>query len=404
MLRRWPVRFAFGVVLFLAAVLVWVLTDHPPVYPPPVQVNLTATQGPLRVLPGIGGVLFILPDGSLWRWGTAGIATRRAAVPERVGTDSDWAQATCGNNGFVGVKRDGTLWQAGYVGPGVDHGSTPKQIGTDTDWAVATKVDVAAAALKTDGTLWTWGDSMTFGCLGDPAVKARADPGQVGTNRWQTIEGAGFNSYFLGITQGGELQTWGQHWPPAPMMSQPTRIGSRTNWIDIRQNLFLDETHTAWSGFITGPMETNTFAPALVNVTPGRYGTVGAKVFEIRPDGTLWSHPLPFTIPFGRPQTGATNQVGTRTDWVEMWSGMSAGIGLTRDGTLWAWGTDWGAEPQLTPMSRIRKTLHDYVNFACDKLGIAHLINGLTTTATHRRDETPHAILRITPPPTADSR
>lgn len=404
MLRRWLLRFALGVALFLAAVVFWVVAARPPVYPPPVQVNLASTNGSLQVSPGTGGVLFILPDGSLWRWGTAGIATHRAAVPERVGTDNDWAQATCGNNGLVGVKRDGTLWQAGYVGPGVDHGSTPKQVGTNADWALATKVDVAAAALKTDGTLWTWGDSMMFGSLGDPAVKARADPGQVGTNRWRTIEGAGFNSYFQGITLGGELQSWGQHWPPAPVTSQPTRVGTRTNWIDISQGLFLDAMGTAWNGFMAGPTGTNMFAPALANATPGRYGTVGAKVFEIRPDGTLWSRPLPFTIPFGRPQTGDTNQVGSRTDWVQIWSGMSVGIGLTRDGTLWAWGTDWGAEPRLTTMSRIRKALHDYVNFACDKLGIARLITSLTTTATHRRDETPHAILHLTPAPTADSR
>jgi hypothetical protein len=159
-------------------------------------------------------------------------------VPRHVRTENDWTQATCGNNGGGREAR----WNPRQADVGWrGHGSTPKQVGTNADWALATKVDVAAAH---DGTLWTWGDSMMFGSLGDPAVKARADPGQVGTNRWRTIEGAGFNSYFQGITLGGELQSWGQHWPPAPVTSQPTRVGTRTNWIDISKACFH---HTAWA-------------------------------------------------------------------------------------------------------------------------------------------------------------
>lgn len=402
MLRRRWVRFALGAVLVLAILLIWVVSDRPPSHPPPVQVDLTSTNGPLVVSPGIGGVLFVLPDGSLWRWGEAGIRSHRAALPERVGTDSDWAQATPGNNGFVAVKRDGTLWQAGYVGPGTDHGSKPGQVGTDTDWKLATKVDVAAAALKTDGTLWTWGDSMNHGSLGDPAVSARALPGQVGTNRWLVVSGSAFNACFLGITQTGELRSWGQDWLPAPRIPLPTPIHPGTNWTDIRHALLLDSAGGLWQRLVAGPGMTNTFVPVPIEAQAREFGTVGANILEIRPDGTLWSRPLPFAIPFARRQEGEAHPVGSRTDWVRLWSGMGSCIGMTRDGTLWAWGTDWGTEPRLTPLSRLRKSLHDGVNFVCDKFGIRRLMGNLTTTASYRRDETPRPILRLTAARQAD--
>ena len=42
--------------------------------PPAVVVSLSQSNGPVQVFPGSAGVLLILPDGSLWRWGKVGPA------------------------------------------------------------------------------------------------------------------------------------------------------------------------------------------------------------------------------------------------------------------------------------------------------------------------------------------
>ncbi len=323
---------------------------------------------------------------------------RRPGPPslKRIGADSDWRQASPGNNGFVGVKRDGTLWQAGL------HGSQPKQLGTDTNWAIATKVDVAAAALKTDGTLWTWGNSMGIGSLGDPAVASRTDPGQVGTNRWRTITGAGSNYGFVGITQEGELRSWGKPLQPgANHFGEPSPLHAATHWTRANLNHFLDASGILWFApldWTLGIAGTNSLMPILTNAVPGRFGTALAKLYEIRSDGTLWSRPLAFVGPWPR-KPGAPARIGERTDWAELWSDGSTCVGLTRDGTLWVWGTDWGAESRLDTLSRLRKGLHDGVNFVSDSLGLPVPMTRLTTSGRHRVEETPRALLQMTPAP-----
>jgi len=62
--------------------------------PPAVVAPLVQSNMPLRVFPGVGGVLMILPDGSLWQWGKTGPGSwPRAKVPAQVGTNHNWMQA-----------------------------------------------------------------------------------------------------------------------------------------------------------------------------------------------------------------------------------------------------------------------------------------------------------------------
>jgi hypothetical protein len=62
--------------------------------------------------------------------------------------------------------------------------------------------------------------------------------------------------------------------------------------------------------------------------------------FETRTDGTLWAAATswqsgyrPKALPF---------RVGQRSDWVSIWGTLETTVGLTADGTLWAWGKDYG--------------------------------------------------------------
>ncbi|HTA29656.1 MAG TPA: hypothetical protein VK731_04195, partial [Candidatus Cybelea sp.] len=83
--------------------------------PPPVVVTLSRSNAPLRVFPGGGGVLLILPDNSLWQWGQTGPGNwGRSKLPNQIGTNCNWQQALAANNHSLAVSTNGTLWEWGW--------------------------------------------------------------------------------------------------------------------------------------------------------------------------------------------------------------------------------------------------------------------------------------------------
>lgn len=401
MLRRWLFRIALGVVVLVAILLVWRLNTPPPSHPPPVQISLASTNNPLSVSPGGAGILFVLPDGSLWRWGNAGMKDW-AAVPQRLEEESDWRQAVAGNNGFVATKQNGTLWQFGLLGGTLIPEPAPKQIGTDRHWSFVTRVNAAAAVLKTDGTLWTWGDSLGTGTLGDPAVSMRSAPGQVGTNRWQWIMAAGSYAGFLGLTQEGALHAWGQFLPQTPALSEPTPVLADRTWLAAEEDgwthLVLDSARTLW----TSPLDwdagfpgTNNLTQIRSNAVSGRFAIALSKLYEIREDGTLWAEPIPVFLPWARSPSGTAAQVGDRTDWIRLWCGSGTCIGLTQDGTVWAWGKDWGAGPQRDTLSQLQKRLNNGIGSFLRWIGIPRFAPASAMAEIIRIDETPFPILKM---------
>jgi len=346
---------ALAVVLLLAGAVRWVKRPRP--WPPPVTITLASTNGTLEVVPGIGGVLFVLPDGTLWRWGAVGLRSNvRAATPERIGADADWAFAAGGNNGFVAVTRGGELWQSGYAAGTAKRSASLKRVGHDTDWFRAARSDMVTAALKRDGSLWTWGNSTGRGSLGDTNDASRDQPKRVGTHRWRQLATEGSNYGFIGVTGDGLLMAWGQPHQPGAMSDEPRPIHRATNWAAASMHLFLDDTGTLWSGTAASWEASlrNLFAPRLplhlqpvaTNARPGRYAQAGPHLFEIGEDGTLWRRPSLLAPMFKESPNASPARLGGRTDWVRLWSGGGTVLGLTRDGTLWFWGADQGAEPE----------------------------------------------------------
>ena len=126
----------------------------------------------------------IRTDGTLWGWGTHGIAApgvdRIQVRPLRLSRDTDWASVSLGRGHDAALKTDGTLWvwgsnDYGKLGLGIDPvpgrpnttgTGRPVQVGNNHDWAAVTVGEHHTAALKRDGTLWTWGGNM-HGQLGD---------------------------------------------------------------------------------------------------------------------------------------------------------------------------------------------------------------------------------------------
>ena len=205
------------------------------------------------VTAGDGSTYAIKADGSLWAWGwnesgQLGIGTdgpEKTAVPQQVGTDTNWKYVVSGQAYAFFIKEDGTLWAAGDnskgiqgVGDGVGH-KVLTQIGTDNNWVsvAATRFfGRSAIGLKADGTLWAWGEGE-MGALGLGNYANQSTPKQIGTDTdWkQASVGA---SHTIALKNDGSLWGWGfndcdQLTSLPQNVKTPTQIGTATDWVEV---------------------------------------------------------------------------------------------------------------------------------------------------------------------------
>ena len=369
--RRPRVRLALAGCLVLATIcfgfLVWRPRAH---LAPAVVVSINQSNGPVQVCPGPGGVLLILPDGSLWRWGRMGTAVRTpAAAPEQVGTNHNWLQAAAGYNHLVGVGRDGTLWEWGQsgsrVGKPASFGVEPTQVDTNRDWMSVTAATAYTVALRTNGTLWAWGDN-SIGQLGTGPGPSQTRPVQVGTNSdWAAICCPWSGT--MALRRDGTLWAWGLvyvvgSWGTAVHnLPLPTQVCLESNWTgfvtwgfqpfvrnrsDEVQPFVRNRSGEVWEPFHAAPnpeaSAASSFHLVATNAVPGRFASAWCgepRVFEVRSDGTLWERTQPLNTSAVTP-VGEWRRLGKRSDWATLWGTGGTALGLTADGTIWTWGID----------------------------------------------------------------
>lgn len=169
----------------------------------------------------------IKKDGSLWGWGIdtwlLGLDDLGGWVPEpvQVGEEKDWEAVAAGGNFFLALKADGSLWAWGANQQGVrgiSHDAPipttrylPNRIGSDTDWAAIGAGKSHALAIKKDGSLWAWG-SNEQGQLGhgEADQMPHLAPAQVGTDTdWVAIDGGG--EHTVALKTNGSVWTWGNN-------------------------------------------------------------------------------------------------------------------------------------------------------------------------------------------------
>lgn len=374
----------------------------PSMVPPPVVVTLKGTNYPLRVFPGVGSVLFRLPDGSLWCWGTTPPASLRVKVPQQVGTNCDWVEAFAANNHCVGLRTDGTLWEWGYCG-NQQNTSVPTRVGQDQDWMSIAAGDMHSVALKRDGTLWGWGDNSS-GQLGASLGTHVSRPEQIGTNcDWKAIS-CGQGSHTIALRMDGSLWLWGNifmfgNGQPGVVLSAPTQVCSDTNWTGLASG-GLAEAFTeseVWYPLESPPnamatrasvcrlIRSNSAPAHMASAVPGR-----PELYEVRADGTLWAKVNPLG-PWAK-ANGKWFQVGQRKDWLSIW-GSGTAFGLTADGTVWMWGQDLGQDPILDAQSK-------YKVFEARVLGWFGMSAGaMTTLAYAPYQKEPRPLMRFAPGP-----
>jgi hypothetical protein len=358
---------AGGIVSFL----VWPSSN----FPPPLAVTLRHHDSSIRVFPGSSGAFFILPDGSLWRWGMAGaVGMERASVPEQVGTNRDWVEVVAAHTHAVGLRRDGTIWEwGGYGGK-----REPRLVDSGHDWTALAASMTHAVALRRDGTLWAWGENSMnqLGLAGNPfATNANGatgygmpgagpfspatitSPVQVGTNNdWAAVCCPWAST--MAVRKDGSLWAWGSVYVFSSgrgtmnRLATPTQVCLETNWAGLVSGTFpLVRTHSGelWEPIYGAPNSEASIGAVgrlvVSNAIPGRVATAfcgSPKIFQIRADGALWERGYisgTSKVPLSS-STDLWRRVGKRSDWVSLWGGGGTAFGLTSDGTLWTWGVD----------------------------------------------------------------
>jgi ABC-type transport system involved in cytochrome c biogenesis permease component len=332
-----------------------------PSFPAPVIVSLQRTNAPFRVAPGPGGVFLILPDGSLWHWGQlAGPAPPLGKAPVQVGLNSDWVQAVGSQSLCVGLRSDGTLWEWGRHGHGVS--DPPRQVDTGHDWISVAATPREAVALRQDGTLWAWGEK-SGAQSGYGLDLSWTNLVQVGSDYdWAAV--ACHRLASLGVRRDGSLWVWGMVFAfgnnrtARDTYPTPTLVCRETNWVGFTTGFqpVLARTRSGelWEPLISLP---SAEAPASLicrlvasNAVPDHMAMAycrTAQLYQVRPDGTLWTSDSDRPAQFSTFLAAKWRQVGNRSDWVSVRGVGGTAFGLTADGTLWTWGIDPTRPPVL---------------------------------------------------------
>ena len=323
--------------------------------------------------------VMIRSDGKLFScgvnsYGTLGLGdTIVRYSPRQVGSDSNWSKVFASQywydgasyaNACLAIKSNGTLWGWGYNGNynlglgDTTQRNSPVQVGVATNWSTISMGTNFVSAIKTDGTLWSWGNNGS-GSIGDGTNITRTTPVQVGSGtNWSKIAcGADHN---IAIKTDGTLWSWG--WNGYGQLglgnntnrNSPVQIGSATNWVAVAcgwaYSLAIKSDGTLWAWGINdfGQLglgdTTQRNSPVQVGVATNwskvKCGTW--HTMAIKTDGTLWGFGI--NNPYYHLGDGTTTQrnspvqIGTATNWSNMFIAVAHTFASKTDGALYSWG------------------------------------------------------------------
>jgi alpha-tubulin suppressor-like RCC1 family protein len=269
-------------------------------------------------------------DGTLWTWGNNDYGQLGNSnnisynIPIQIGNNTDWYKIRAGGGHVVAIKTDGTLWAwgantSGQLGLGNNiNKNFPAQVGISNDWVEISANSAFTAAIKSNGTLWSWGLNDK-GQLGDGTLIDKSVPTQIGTdNNWLSISASYTNS--LALKTDGSMWAWGynnagqvgngtSNFTPVPT---PTQVGTDTDWQKIATG--------RWSCYA---LKQN-----------GKLYHFGSNVSGQGGNNSPNS-PSAITSPI---------QVGTDTDWSNVYSNFEYAMATKTNGDLYSWGYNYGGQ------------------------------------------------------------
>jgi len=130
----------------------------------------------------------ITREGRIYSWGSNDngelglglpmVEASRRSSPQRMGTATNWVQVSPNNSSSAAINSAGELWiwgsnRQGQVGVGTSGNdfNTPQRVGTATNWAYVSMGNQHTTAITDEGQLFVWG-SNGHGRLGLPDVPA----------------------------------------------------------------------------------------------------------------------------------------------------------------------------------------------------------------------------------------
>jgi len=270
-----------------------------------------------KVSAGADFILAIRDNGTLWAlgsnlYGQLGLGDKVTRTTfTQVGSAKTWSAVSCGEYYTLALKSDGTLWAAGRNNYGqtglgaITESMSFAQVGSDTNWSKIATSYTHSFAIKTTGTMHSTGHNNN-GQLGQNYPTNRNTFGQIGSDtNWDEIA-CGYE-YTMAIKTTGALYGTGLnddnqlgHMPAGPpfaeVFTQEDTLG--TDWIKVT----CGEAHTL----------------ALKNANT-LYG-VG-----IDDNGQLG----------GIGNQSNFTQIGSYTDWSEMFSTGASSFGIRSGGTIY---------------------------------------------------------------------
>ena len=295
--------------------------------------------------------VWAINNGALWYWGEKSLSYGWL-TPVRFDGASDWWLVSSGYNDTdaSALKRDGSLWSWGtnitgdsgfpYEPTSPDDANplfhaVPTEVGGT--WVGLDKGIQHMVVLGADGSLSGCGSSLVTGL---PSTYD-AEPGMFlhdihfGLDQ---IDGAGWGSvacgskYTVALKTDGTLWSWG--------MNDVGQLG--LGYASSGDNQF---DHDAFVGVPTQIESDSDWA----SISTGGISTLPCTL-AIKSDGTLWAWGCNAGGLLGQGSTDSALrsmhpiQVGSDNDWAEISVGDAHALGIKADGTLWAWGSNWGGQ------------------------------------------------------------
>jgi hypothetical protein len=321
-----PARFRIPLLatVCVLALLAIVYVARPRAVDPPIVISLAQSNGPVRIFRAGGqGVFFVMPDGTLWRWGKTEASQPIATIPEQIGTNYNWRKAVGNGSYWLGLNSEGTILESGLKS------NLPRFKWADIGVGAASSIGLAK-----NGMIWAWNGGK---------------PGLIGTaSNWIAV--ASPNASYLALRADGTLWTWGRIlaqngaiWVTTNI-AEPTLVCADTNWISLNANgQARNRAGELWNAASSVPNPNAPAASVCWLISDDR----AANNIESAP---FWmnnkNRPSTRPNPWNRLQTyPASVQTGGRTDWVSIWGLGGTALGMTADGTIWVWGVDLGRDP-----------------------------------------------------------
>lgn len=322
----------------------------------------------------------IFTQGNLWSWGFNGsgglgdnTVIHRSSPVQVISGGANWKSVSIGYQQTAAIKTDGTLWMFGDNTYGClgnnSNTSTSSPVQTITggnNWIQIWAGVRFNTAIKTDGSLWCWGRNAN-GQLGDNTVIDKSSPVQVLTFSQDWLQSSCGYRHAACIKTDGTLWCWGYNGLYGALgdntgvdKSSPIQVvGAATNWIQTACGYYFtgglktDGTLWFWGRNNNGQLGDNTVSNKSSPVQTAALGT-NWKSFAcgwfhtaaIKADGTLWTWGNNYNGQLGdNTRTHRSSPVQTvtlGTNWKQVSCGSGHTAAIKTDGTLWAWGVNYG--------------------------------------------------------------